>query len=104
MKSIYKSNTGQTIFDVALQAYGSLEGLQWLFEDNPDLIQNDGTIKQFGVEHLVRNDTINERMKGLMEAQVPTTGQNIDEGLKVVISDDFGNILVDDFGNAISID
>lgn len=25
---------GQTVFDIALQQYGSLEGLRWLLEDN----------------------------------------------------------------------
>lgn len=104
MKRIYSSNHGQTIFDVALQMYGSLAGIAWLLEDNPDLILASGEIKQFGIEHKVRDEVIDQRLQELMQTQIPTTGKEKSEGLAVVISDDFGNVLTDDFGNVISAD
>jgi len=49
----FKSDTSQTIFDVALAQYGGLQGLAILLGDNPGLVLEDGTINQFGVTHLV---------------------------------------------------
>lgn len=55
MKQIlYKSWLLQTVFDVALQHYGSLEGLLWLLEDNPQLLEPSGRIAQFKVNHKIR--------------------------------------------------
>jgi hypothetical protein len=34
MKTI-TGRPGQTAFDIALQQYGSVEGIRWLLEDNP---------------------------------------------------------------------
>lgn len=49
----YKSDNSQTVFDVAMLRYGSLDGLATLLADNPALVLNDGTIAQYGVTHLV---------------------------------------------------
>lgn len=49
----FKSDTSQTVFDVVLAQYGSLQGLSVLLADNPGLLLEDGTIAQYGITHLV---------------------------------------------------
>lgn len=33
----YTAIAGQTLYDVALEVYGDIEGIWWLLEDNPGL-------------------------------------------------------------------
>ena len=34
---IIKSHNNQTLFDIAIQYYGHIEGVSWLLEDNPEI-------------------------------------------------------------------
>ena len=53
------ARAGQTVFDIAIMAYGDLEGLLFLIEDNGDIVfQEDIT----GVNFDVRETVINQRV------------------------------------------
>lgn len=71
----YTSNNQQTIFDVALMVYGSIEGLLYLIEDNPEIIKGDGTIAQFGATYQIREAIINPVVLEQMQSVIPATGQ-----------------------------
>ncbi|MGB1294854.1 MAG: hypothetical protein ACPG6V_05190 [Flavobacteriales bacterium] len=34
---LHKINPNQTLFDIAIQFYGNIEGVSWLLEDNPEI-------------------------------------------------------------------
>lgn len=53
----YKSGAQETVFDVAISRYGSLDGLATLLADNPGLLSSGGDIEQFRVVHLVGDAT-----------------------------------------------
>ena len=38
---LIKINPNQTLFDVAIQVYGHVEGITWLLADNPDVLVTD---------------------------------------------------------------
>lgn len=48
------SQIGQDVWDVALQVYGGAEGLSWLLEDNPSLIDGSGELPAGRVIYQVR--------------------------------------------------
>lgn len=70
----YYSNVQQTVFDVALMQYGSVGGLAQLLADNPGLIQESGTIKQFRIAHKITPSFASDRrLKPKMLALVPAS-------------------------------
>lgn len=92
----YTSNSQQTVFDVALMHYGSVSGLAYLLADNPDLVQSDGTIRQFTVAHKIqRYVAVDERIKARMLVLIPCTeGSGLDDG--TWITEDGQNWITDD--------
>lgn len=50
----------QGIYDLAIQVYGSVEGVTWLLEDNPDLSW-DSTLSP-GQKLRVRDDQVNKQV------------------------------------------
>ena len=74
LSTAFKSGATQTIFDVALHQYGGLGGLAWLIEDNPELLNPDGTVDQFRVSHRVRPaSSVNVDMKAAMMRLKPAS-------------------------------
>ena len=55
----YTAISGQTLFDVALEAYGDVEGVWWLLNDNPDLKL--GQTLQAGTKLNIRAATLNRQ-------------------------------------------
>jgi hypothetical protein len=93
---IYQSNVSQTIFDVALGAYGSVEGLLFILQDNPQLLQQDGTIAQFRIEHKIRkNVAVNKEVKSFLPYPYPATEGNNTNSFTFWIEDD-GRIWTND--------
>jgi hypothetical protein len=80
MKGIYHSLLEQSLFDVALMQYGSLDGgIQNLFEDNPDLVQAGGVVSMFGSVYKVRKGSPSDvRMRAEMLRIVPVTQGGLD--------------------------
>jgi hypothetical protein len=80
MKGIYHSLLEQSLFDVALMQYGSLDGgVQRLFEDNPELVQAGGVVSMFGSVYKVRKGSPSDaRMREEMQRIVPVTEGGID--------------------------
>lgn len=51
---------GQSAFDIAIQEYGSIEGIAWLLEDNQDIGLNLNSNIRPGTELIIRNAVINQ--------------------------------------------
>lgn len=69
-----KAELGQTVFDIALQAYGDLQGLEFLYQDNPDLVFRADPLLSIGEELVVRKDVaINQINKGYFSSNKPVT-------------------------------
>jgi hypothetical protein len=73
--TVYHSRLEQSIFDVALMAYGTLDGgLHLLLADNPDLVQSGGVVAMFGSSYRLRRDEVPEpRIREEMQRVVPVT-------------------------------
>jgi hypothetical protein len=70
----FRSGQIQTIFDVALHQYGGLTCLALLLADNPELVKDDKTVRQFRQQHTIRPDAFaNKRMKAAMLRLKPAT-------------------------------
>ncbi len=97
----YTSNGQQTVFDVALMHYGSLDGLARLLTDNQGLIKDDGSVQQFRVAHLIAPKfSTNEFIKVRMLQLVPCSeGPGLLNGS--LIDDDDRDELLDDSGHSI---
>jgi hypothetical protein len=96
---LYKSLQEQTIFDVALQMYGSIEGIAWLMEDNPSLIDAEGNIP-FGFSYKIREkETLDQRIVNGFNGYIPVT-EGLENGEQFVLVDDNGNAVIDD-GNVL---
>lgn len=65
--------TGQTIFDLAIQYYGAVEGVEFLIQDNP--IYLDGYLIT-GQKLNIRNEVKNKVIAKEFENYVPTTGHD----------------------------
>jgi hypothetical protein len=74
----YQSGSQQTIFDVALVCYGSLEGLAWLLADNPEVLQSDGTLAQFGATYRTRKEVVDARVVSRLLRLPVATGATSD--------------------------
>jgi len=99
----YRSNSQQTLWDVALQYYGDANGVAWLLEDNPGLIEIDGLVKEGRVSHRIRKSRANLPIWGQMVDYVPATGLEPTKRKAEVLMDDEGNVLMDDEGNVLGI-
>lgn len=93
----YTSGKDQTFFDVALTAYGSLDGgIAALLEHNPELIQLDGEIAESQVTHVIDPLRIaNERVQAKMKISPPNT-RRLQTGFGLVDGD--GDLLLDGSG------
>ncbi len=69
---VYQSTEQQTIFDIALQHYGNIEGIFLLLEDNENTIQSDGTLK-FNRTWVVRQQAINQNIVNQFKLNTPST-------------------------------
>jgi hypothetical protein len=73
MRKRYKYITvlpDQTLIDVCIQEYGSLEALKWLLADNPDVID---TEKPEGLKLLIRADIYDESIVDYFENTIIVT-------------------------------
>lgn len=71
---VYVSSGQQNVFDVALMQYGGVAGLAFLLADNPELIQDNGTVNQYRVTHRIRTtEAVSKNLKPKMLALVPAT-------------------------------
>ena len=77
-KYILKAKNSQTIWEVALQEYGSVEGVRYLVQDNPELygvfvfmplIYLDGVVVRFG-------EVINPVVKKYFDNHYPPGNSN----------------------------
>lgn len=77
----YQSLPEQSIFDVSLMQYGSLEGgLERLLADNPNLIQAAGVVGMFGFAYRIDSKlAIDARMRTEMQRIVPVTEGGVDD-------------------------
>jgi hypothetical protein len=66
----------QTVWDIALQQYGSADGILYLLMDNPDLINSNSLVVDGRREYRLRNDVYNEVIRTAMLGVVPSTGAN----------------------------
>lgn len=64
---------GQSIFDVALNFYGSLDGLEWLIGDNPNNLDTDGIFSGAGASFRVRPDVKNRTAQAKMAVVRPVS-------------------------------
>lgn len=61
----------QSLFDIAIQYYGSIEGLQWIIEDNDISLDAD---LEFGDELKIRKDQyINKVVVNQLNSQIIAT-------------------------------
>lgn len=103
IKVLYQPNVQQTIFDVALQHYGSVEGLSLLLSDNRSLINEQG---DFDLTQLLKvqpkkavDAFVLSEYRKKYNYYIPVT-QGID-GTEYVLIDENGDYLTDDGGDAI---
>jgi len=97
----YRSNSQQTVWDVALQHYGDAAGLAEILAENPSLVNADGSINQGLVVHNLNQNIINRPIWARMIDYVPSTGLIPDNRTITALTDDEGNVLVDDEGNVL---
>ncbi len=90
----------QTIWDVALQHYGSVEGVEYLLEDNPNCINADGVIPN-GQSYRIRRNVYTDKKVVLgYEGYIPVTDGGIDTA--VVLIDENGDYLFDESGDVVT--
>lgn len=65
------TQSGQTLFDIALQQYGHAEGVAWLIEDNPDLSISQVPVQ--GTVVKVRESVLDKEVKSLFTNSKPVT-------------------------------
>lgn len=66
----YEIKPGQSLFDIAVEVYGSVEGVAWLLQDNPVVPGPTGPILP-GQILLIRDEKINARMVENLAAYAP---------------------------------
>lgn len=71
----------QTIYDIAVQEYGSIEGIFWLMEDNPELNLQDDLV--VGGQLLIRDSVIDPELKSYLQENgvSPANGGGKDPGI-----------------------
>lgn len=97
----YRSNSQQTVWDVALQFHGDAAGLAEILTANPSLINGDGSVSQGLVVHKLNQTIRNRPIWERMIDYVPSTGLIPDKRKIVALVDDSGQALVDDEGNVL---
>lgn len=96
-KRTYKANEMQTVFDIALQFYGSVEGVAYLLIDNfTSLINKDGNF-DLSQSVKIRKETINAHVLKVYDSYIPCTS-GIGNNDNYLI-DDNDNYLIDDNGD-----
>lgn len=71
-KRILNGAPGQSIFDAALEGYGSLEGLIFILEDNQSILQNASDIAEQKLK--LRNDyTDKSVVENIFSKRKPTS-------------------------------
>lgn len=60
LMQIVKFKPGQTVFDVALEQYGNIEGVALIAEDNPSISLDEA---EEGTEVLIRDEVIDKKTK-----------------------------------------
>jgi hypothetical protein len=100
MVNVYTSLQEQTIFDVALQHYGNIEGVRWLLQDNPTLLGEDGLFG-FGVDYRIRQNVyLNKAVVVGYAGYVPVTEGGIDV-CGAFLYDENGEFLFDNNGETL---
>lgn len=64
----------QTLWDVALQQYGSAEGVRFLLADNSGLIESNGLVQDGRRQYKLRSEFLNLLIRGRMLEVIPSTG------------------------------
>jgi hypothetical protein len=99
MKQLYVASYQQTIFDVALQFYGSAEGVDFLLEDNPSIIASNGAI-DLSAAVKIRKSKIDPIVLDLYDGYIPVT-EGVEGGYSYVLIDDNGDFLIDGNGDTL---
>lgn len=86
MITLYKALAEQTIFDVALQHFGDIEGLAFILEDNPTIINADGLF-DLSKPISIRDEIINLRVIESFKGYVPVTGGLVKVDYSVLIDE-----------------
>ncbi|MGA0556524.1 LysM peptidoglycan-binding domain-containing protein [Larkinella sp. VNQ87] len=79
----YRVISGQSLLDIAIEAYGDVEGLHWLLEDNPTLSGPSDRLRA-GQVLLIRTEVVNVRFKAYLNDFAPfatVTGDDQPEGV-----------------------
>lgn len=97
--TLYKSLLEQTIWDVALQHYGDVEGVAFLLADNIGCIDANGIIANGQIYKIRTGTAVDERVILAYEGYVPVTDGGAD-ALAVLI-DENGDYLIDDGGDTL---
>jgi hypothetical protein len=97
MKAEYRANSQQTIFDIALQFYGSAEGINFLMQDNPGLI-NDAGLFDLSAPLKIRKANIDPIVLAIYDGYIPVT-DGIEDGYEYVLIDENGDFLIDENGD-----
>ncbi len=58
----YTVQSRQSLFDIAVERYGNVSGINWLLQDNPDLKGPTDRIYP-GQQLLIRDQVVNNRVK-----------------------------------------
>lgn len=106
MTTTYKAVKGQSLFDVALQHYGSLDGgLAQLMEDNPESLLSTGLFAMGPTDWKIRTGaTVNKAIVDKMSEEVPVSGEGPATDDPAYLLDDTGGHLVDGTGAGLTED
>ncbi len=96
MKNTYQANSQQSIFDVALQHYGDIEGVAWLLKDNPTILNEDGLF-DLSAPLRIGKAKIDVYVLDSYAGYIPVT-EGLDDGYESVLIDEHGDYLIDDNG------
>lgn len=66
----YQVKDNQSLFDVAIEVYGDVQGINWLLEDNPTLPGPCGPVEA-GQKLVVRATALNARQQDFLDAFAP---------------------------------
>lgn len=76
----YQSSSEQSLFDVALQHYGSIQdGIAWLISDNPSVIDENGKLLHGNATLQIRNETANLATVDFLQSRsiIPVTSAGL---------------------------
>lgn len=83
MKAKYTALPEQTIFDVALQKYGSADAVVWIIEDNPGIIDANGN---FDLSNPIdiRDSVMNKNTVTQYGDYIPATGRESENDFALI--------------------